>query len=64
MWVFSSAISAPIDKLLLLQLGDASDVGFSFVDGFVFLERFYSTFDTTNNRVGFDTTSHTDDETN
>jgi len=33
-------------------------------DGFVFLQRFYSVFDTTNAQVGFATTPNTDVETN
>ena len=35
------------------------EAGFDFIDGYVFLERFYSVFDTTNSRVGFATTSFT-----
>ncbi|KAJ3825756.1 aspartic peptidase domain-containing protein [Lentinula raphanica] len=38
--------------------------GFDFVDGYVFLERFYSVFDTTNNRVGFANTAFTNATTN
>ncbi|KAJ3753638.1 family A1 protease [Lentinula raphanica] len=38
--------------------------GFDFVDGYVFLERFYSVFDTTNNRVGFASTTFTNATTN
>ena len=47
-----------------MQLGSPSGEGFDFVNGMVFLERFYSVFDSTNNRVGFATTTHTTDETN
>ena len=43
-----------------LQLGDvASGLPFSFVNGFAFLERFYSVYDTTNKRLGLATTSYT-----
>lgn len=33
--------------------------GLNFINGYVFLERFYSVFDTTNQRVGFATTPNT-----
>jgi saccharopepsin len=49
-----------LDYLLLYsQLGSISGQGFDFVDGYAFLERFYSVFDTTNNQVGFATTKFT-----
>ena len=35
-----------------------------FVDGFVFLQRFYSVYDTGNSQVGLATTQFTDAETN
>jgi len=41
------------------DLGTDSGEGFDFVNGQTFLERFYSVFDTTNNRVGFATTPNT-----
>ena len=44
---------------LTLQLGSNSGEGFDFINGYTFLERYYSVFDTTNNRVGFASTSET-----
>ena len=35
-----------------------------FINGMTFLERFYSVYDSTNNRVGLATTAHTFDVTN
>ncbi|KAJ3856525.1 family A1 protease [Lentinula lateritia] len=49
--------------LVVADLG-ADEAGFDFIDGYVFLERFYSVFDTTNSRVGFATTSFTTATTN
>ncbi|KAF8140531.1 aspartic peptidase domain-containing protein [Boletus edulis] len=46
------------------NLGSPSGQGLDFINGQSFLERFYSVFDTTNNRVGFATTSFTDATTN
>ncbi|KAJ8696003.1 hypothetical protein PTI98_005906 [Pleurotus ostreatus] len=45
--------------LIVADLGTPSGEGFDFVNGFAFLERFYSVFDTTNRRVGFATTPNT-----
>ncbi|KAJ3974764.1 family A1 protease [Lentinula raphanica] len=42
-----------------LHVTGDGEPGFDFVDGYVFLERFYSVFDTTNNRVGFASTAFT-----
>ncbi|KAJ7767950.1 aspartic peptidase A1 [Mycena maculata] len=50
--------------LIVGNLGTPSGEGFDFVNGFVFLERFYSVFDTANKQVGFATTSFTDVTTN
>ncbi|KAJ7131383.1 aspartic protease [Mycena epipterygia] len=50
--------------LIVGDLGTPSGEGFDFVNGFVFLERFYSVFDTTNRQVGFATTSFTTETTN
>ncbi|KIK68767.1 hypothetical protein GYMLUDRAFT_68600 [Collybiopsis luxurians FD-317 M1] len=38
--------------------------GLSFINGYVFLERFYTVFDTTNSRVGFATTTNTNATSN
>jgi hypothetical protein len=45
-------------------MGTPSGEGFDFVNGYTFLERFYSVFDTTNSRIGFAETSYTDATTN
>ncbi|KAJ3916555.1 aspartic peptidase domain-containing protein [Lentinula edodes] len=55
--------SASSIYLVVADLG-ADEAGFDFIDGYVFLERFYSVFDTTNSRVGFATTSFTTATTN
>jgi len=49
--------------LIVADLG-AEEEGFNFINGYVFLERFYSVFDTTNSRVGFATTPFTTATTN
>lgn len=50
--------------LVTADLGSPSGSGLDFIDGFVFLQRFYSVFDTTNSRVGFATTQYTNATTN
>ncbi|KAJ3893485.1 family A1 protease [Lentinula edodes] len=55
--------SASSIYLVVADLG-AIGTGFDFINGYVFLERFYSVFDTTNSRVGFATTSSTTATTN
>lgn len=50
--------------LIVGDLGTPSGEGFDFVNGFAFLERFYSVFDTANRRVGFATTPFTHATTN
>ncbi|KAG1799132.1 aspartic peptidase domain-containing protein [Suillus subaureus] len=50
--------------LIVADIGTPSGSGFDFVNGYTFLERFYSVFDTTNSRVGFAKTSYTDATTN
>jgi len=50
--------------LIVNNLGSPSGEGLDFINGQTFLERFYSVFDTTNNRVGFATTSFTTATTN
>ncbi|KDR85732.1 hypothetical protein GALMADRAFT_53199 [Galerina marginata CBS 339.88] len=50
--------------LIVADLGSPSGEGLDFINGFAFLERFYSVFDTANNRVGFATTSFTKATTN
>ncbi|GJE89585.1 aspartic peptidase A1 [Phanerochaete sordida] len=50
--------------LVVGNLGTPSGEGLDFVNGQVWLERFYSVFDTTNRRIGFATTSFTNATTN
>jgi cathepsin E len=50
--------------LITNDLGSPSGEGFDFINGYGFLERFYSVFDTANKRVGFATTPFTDATTN
>ncbi|TFK51248.1 aspartic proteinase [Heliocybe sulcata] len=45
--------------LVVSDIGTESGEGLDFIDGYTFLERFYTVFDTTNNRFGIATTSHT-----
>ncbi|KAI9460631.1 aspartic peptidase A1 [Lactarius psammicola] len=50
--------------LIVNSIGTPSGQGLDFINGYTFLERFYSVFDTTNNQVGFATTSFTTATTN
>ncbi|KAI9443644.1 aspartic peptidase A1 [Lactarius indigo] len=50
--------------LVVNDIGSNTGSGLDFINGYTFLERFYSVFDTTNNRVGFATTSFTTATTN
>ncbi|PAV22065.1 aspartic peptidase A1 [Pyrrhoderma noxium] len=50
--------------LIVNDLGSISGEGLDFINGFAFLERFYSVFDTANKRVGFATTPNTKATTN
>ncbi|KAF7351596.1 Acid protease [Mycena sanguinolenta] len=50
--------------LIVADLGSNSGSGLDFIDGFGFLQRFYSVFDATNAQVGFATTEFTTAETN
>ncbi|KIY42838.1 acid protease [Fistulina hepatica ATCC 64428] len=50
--------------LIIADMGSDSGDGLDFINGYTFLERFYSVFDTTNSRVGFATTAYTDATTN
>ncbi|KAG2087628.1 acid protease [Suillus discolor] len=62
----NSAIGGTINGIYLVvsSTGTPSDSGLDFTNGYCFLERFYSVFDTTNSRVGFATTKYTDATTN
>jgi hypothetical protein len=50
--------------LVTSDLGSQSGSGLDFINGFVWLQRFYSVFDTNNAQVGLATTPYTDAETN
>ncbi|PAV23029.1 acid protease [Pyrrhoderma noxium] len=62
----NAAIGGTSSDILLVvgDIGTNSGQGLDFINGFTFLERFYSVFDTTNKRVGLATTAHTNDEVN
>ena len=45
--------------LIVGDLGQDSDSGLSFINGYTWLERFYSVYDTANNRVGIANTEFT-----
>lgn len=50
--------------LIVCDLGAPSGKGLDFINGYVFIQRFYTVLDTTNSRVGFAQTSFTDAVTN
>ncbi|KAH8984538.1 aspartic peptidase domain-containing protein [Lactarius hatsudake] len=50
--------------LVVNDIGSPTGSGLDFINGYTFLERFYSVFDTTNNRVGFANTPFTTATTN
>ncbi|KAG2124020.1 aspartic peptidase domain-containing protein [Suillus clintonianus] len=50
--------------LVVNSIGAPSGQGLDFINGYTFLERFYSVFDTTNSQVGFATTAYTTATTN
>ncbi|KAG1845950.1 aspartic peptidase domain-containing protein [Suillus tomentosus] len=50
--------------LMVTDIGTPSGAGVDVVNGYTFLERFYSVYDTANSRVGFAKTSYTDATTN
>jgi cathepsin E len=62
----NTAIGGTASQILLIvnDLGTPSGEGLDFINGMTFLERFYSVFDTANNRVGFATTPFTTATTN
>ncbi|THH21222.1 hypothetical protein EW146_g287 [Bondarzewia mesenterica] len=62
----NSAIGGTSNNVYLIvgDLGTPSGEGLDFINGFTFLERFYSVFDTANNRLGLATTSFTQATTN
>ncbi|KAG2360775.1 aspartic peptidase domain-containing protein, partial [Suillus spraguei] len=50
--------------LVVSDIGTPSGQGFDFINGYTFLQRFYSVYDTAKSRVGFAKTSFTDATTN
>ncbi|KAG2101599.1 acid protease [Suillus discolor] len=62
----NSAINGTSDGIYLVvsSSGSSSGSGDDFTNGYCFLERFYSVFDTTNSQVGFATTEYTYATTN
>ncbi|THH33217.1 hypothetical protein EUX98_g954 [Antrodiella citrinella] len=62
----NSTIGGEEGKIYLVtsDLGSPSGQGLDFINGFAFLQRFYSVFDTTNAQVGLATTPFTDATTN
>ena len=50
--------------LVVNDIGSPSGSGLDFINGYTFLERFYSVYDTTNNRIGLATTPFTAATTN
>ncbi|KAF8519885.1 acid protease [Hysterangium stoloniferum] len=62
----NTLIGGSVDNVYLIvgDLGTPSGEGLDFINGQMFLERFYSVYDTTNRRVGFATTPFTTATTN
>ncbi|KAG2096530.1 acid protease [Suillus discolor] len=62
----NTAVGGTTDGIYLVvgSTGSPSGSGLDFTNGYCFLERFYSVFDTTNSRVGLATTAYTDATTN
>ncbi|KAJ7119119.1 family A1 protease [Mycena epipterygia] len=62
----NSAIGGTSSRIYLVvaDIGTNSGEGLDFINGYAFLERFYSVFDTGNKRVGFATTPFTTATTN
>lgn len=50
--------------LVVADIGAPSGKGFDFVNGYTFLERFYTVYNTPSSLIGFATTPYTDATTN
>jgi cathepsin E len=50
--------------VIVADLGTPTGQGFDFINGYAFLEHFYSVYDTANSHVGFATTPFTTATTN
>ncbi|KIY43929.1 acid protease [Fistulina hepatica ATCC 64428] len=64
--MLNSVIGGDSNSIYLIvgDIGRNSGSGLDFINGYAFLERFYSVFDTTHSRVGFATTADTYATTN
>ncbi|KAL1713660.1 aspartic peptidase domain-containing protein [Schizophyllum commune] len=62
----NSLLGGDDNKIYLVtsDMGSESGQGLDFIDGFAFLQRFYSVYDTTNSRVGLAKTEYTNATTN
>ncbi|KAF8637090.1 hypothetical protein AX17_002995 [Amanita inopinata Kibby_2008] len=62
----NSAIGGTADGIYIIvgDIGSPSGSGLDFINGYTFLERYYSVYDTTNGRVGFASTPFTFATTN
>ncbi|OAX43681.1 hypothetical protein K503DRAFT_765642 [Rhizopogon vinicolor AM-OR11-026] len=57
-------LGATVVLAWLVLIMSYNDSGVDFINGYFFLQRFYSVFDTTNFRVGFATTAYTNATSN
>jgi len=62
----NTALGGAADAIYLIvaDIGSNSGSGLDFINGYTFLQRFYSVYDTGNKQVGFAQTAHTNDMTN
>ncbi|KAJ7758098.1 acid protease [Mycena maculata] len=62
----NSTLGAKNDQICLVfaDMGGMANDGLCFINGFAFLQRFYSVYDTTNSQVGYATTKYTTATTN
>ncbi|KAL1700655.1 aspartic peptidase domain-containing protein [Schizophyllum commune] len=62
----NSAIGGSDDAIYLIvaDIGTPSGQGLDFINGYAFLERFYTVYDSSKNQIGFATTEYTNAETN
>ncbi|KAI0698019.1 family A1 protease [Cytidiella melzeri] len=62
----NTALGGDNDSIYLVvgDLKSESGDGLDFINGYLFMERFYTVFDVTNSRIGFATTEHTASEKN
>ena len=50
--------------LIVADIGTPSGQGLDFINGYAFLERFYTVYDSGKGQIGFATTEYTDAESN